>query len=66
MILKGTGTSVSQQASVLYQDRKLPGHLGLKNQVRLHLYRNQSIRTVACSNIPRYFNAIMGLSLKMK
>ena len=49
---------------MLYQDIKLPGHLGLKNQARLHLYRNQSIRTVACSNIPRYFNAIMGLSLK--
>ena len=49
---------------MLYQDIKLPGHLGLKNQARLHLYRNQSIRTVACSNIPRYFNAIMALSLK--
>ena len=49
---------------MLHQDIKLPGHLGPKNQARLHLCWNQSIRRVVCLNILRYFNVIIGLSLK--
>ena len=51
---------------MLHQDKKSPGPLELKNQARLHLCWKQSIKRVACLNSPRYFNVIMGLSLKTK
>ena len=41
---------------MLHRDVKSPGHLGLKNQATLYLCWNQS---------RRYFNVMMGLSLKM-
>ena len=40
--------------------------LGPKNQAKLNLCWKQSITKVACLNIPRYFNVIMGLNLKIK
>ena len=51
---------------MLHQDIKSPGHLGPKNQVKLHFFWKQSVKWVACLNIPKYFNVMMGLSLKMK
>ena len=51
---------------MLHRDIKFPGHLGPKNQARLHLCWNQSIRRVVCLNTPSYFNVVMGLSLKVK
>ena len=51
---------------MLHQDIKPPSPLGPKNQARLHLCLEQSIRDVALLNIPRYFNVIMGRSSKMK
>ena len=51
---------------MLHQDIKFPGHLGPKNQARLHLCWNKSIRRVVCLSTPRYLNVIMGLSLKVK
>ena len=51
---------------MLHQDTKSPGPLGPKNQAKLHLCWKQSIKRVACLNIPRYFNLIIALSLKMK
>ena len=40
--------------------------LGPKNQAKLHLCWKQSIKRVACLNILRRLNAIMGQNLKMK
>ena len=37
-----------------------------KSQAKLHLCWKQSIRRLACLNISRRFNVIMGMSLKMK
>ena len=51
---------------MLHQDIKSPGPLEPKNQARLHLCLKRSVRRVAFSNIPRYFNVIMGLRLKVK
>ena len=51
---------------MLHQGIKSPDPLGLKNQVRLHLCWKQSIKRVACLNILRGLNAIMGQNLKMK
>ena len=45
---------------------KIASALRRKNQASLHLCWNQSIRRVVCLNTPRYFNVIMGLSLKIK
>ena len=45
---------------------KVASALRSKNQASLHLCWNQSIRKVVCLNTPRYFNVIMGLSLKIK
>ena len=49
---------------MLHQDIKLPSPLRLKIEVRLHLRWEQPIRKVVILNIPRYFNVIMGVSLK--
>ena len=49
---------------MLHQDIESPGSLGPKIQAKLHLCRKKSIKRVARLNIPRYFNVIMGLSLK--
>ena len=38
----------------------------LRKKKSLHLCWKQSIKSVACLNIQRHFNVIMGLSLKMK
>ena len=66
MFLKGTRTSIYWRALMLHQDTRSPGPTELKNQAKLHLCYKQSIKRVACLNIPRYFNLIMGLSLKVK
>ena len=50
----------------LHQDIKFPGPLGQKNQAKLYLSWNQSIKRVVCLSTQRRFNAIMVLSLKMK
>ena len=51
---------------MLHQDIRLPSPFESKNQVRVHFCWEQSIRRVACLNIPMYFNVIMGVSLKVK
>ena len=51
---------------MLHQDIKSPGPLGLKNQAKLYLSWKQSVKRVACLNIPRYFNVIMDQGLRMK
>ena len=51
---------------MLHQDIKSQGSLEPKNQAKLNLYWKQSIKRVTYLNISRYFNVIMGLSLKMK
>ena len=66
IFLKETRTSIYWRVLMLHQDTRFPGPLESKNQVKLYLYWKQSIKRVACSNILRYFNVIMGLSLKMK
>ena len=45
---------------------KVASHLRPKNQTKLHFCWKQSIQNGVCSNIPTYFNVIMGQSLKMK
>ena len=51
---------------MLHQDIKSPDLLRPKNQVKLHLCWKQSIKKVAFSNMPKYFNVIMVQSLKIK
>ena len=51
---------------MLHQDIKLLGLLGLKIEAKFHLYWKQSMKRVACLNIPRHFNVIIGQNLKTK
>ena len=51
---------------MLYQDINSPGHLGPKTQAQLRLFWKQVLKRVAYLNIPRRFNVIMDLSLKMR
>ena len=48
------------------QEIKSPGSLKPKNQAKSYLCWKQSIKRVACSNVPRFSNVIMGPSLKVK
>ena len=45
---------------------KVAKPLRTKNRVKLHLCWKQSTKKVVCLSTQRYFNVIMGLSLKMK
>ena len=51
---------------MLHEDINSLGPLGPKNLARLHLCWKQSIKRVACLSTQRYFNVIMGRSLKVR
>ena len=40
---------------MLHQDKRSPGPLAPKTQAKLHLCWKESIKRVACLNIPMYF-----------
>ena len=61
IFLKGTRTSISNQASMLHQDIRSPGLLRLKNQAKLHLCWKQSIRRI---RYPRVFQCNNGAEFK--